>query len=78
VKLDSKQAAGFDRDAPQIEQLAPAAGRRPSARQHRVAREEAGEHHDVAEQEDPETVAGDDPLRRRTRHRLSIADLAHR
>ena len=65
VKLDSSRKAVSDRDVLEIEQLRAvrAAGGLP--RQHRIGREEAGEHHDVAEQEDPEAVAGHDPLRRR-------------
>ena len=64
VKLDASRHAGLDRDIAQVEQLVRRSVRPPSARQHRIGREEGREHDDVAEQEDPEAVAGDDALGR--------------
>ena len=64
VKLDSSRQAVSMRDIAEIEQLASARPARGRVRQHRIAREERREHDDVAEQEDPEAVADDDPLRR--------------
>ncbi len=57
-----QQGAGLQRHPRHLDDLP---RRRPAGRrapQHGVGREEAGEHDDVAEQEDPEAVADDDPL----------------
>ena len=62
VKLDSSRHAVSSADIAQIEQIPPARAARGRIHQHRVGREERGEHDDVAEQEDPEAVANDDAL----------------
>ena len=62
VKLESSRQAVSIATIVEVKQLLPA---RPAGRlsgQHRVGREERGEHDDVAEQEDPEAVADDDAL----------------
>ena len=64
-KARCQQAGGLDRDIAQIEQLARRSVRPPSARAARHRLRRSREHHHVAEQEDPEAVAGNDPLRRR-------------
>ncbi len=75
---------GLQGDAVQVEQVTPRRPARRLAREHAVGREERGEHHDVAEQEDPEPVGDDDAFRRRPAFavtgRLAVAvpaDLAH-
>src|SRR3982751_5959075 len=54
----------LDRDVAQIEQLAPARPARRLAEQHGIGREERRKHDYVAEDEDPEAIAGDDALGR--------------
>src|SRR2546421_1446923 len=65
-KTRGEKKPGLDRDVAQVEQLAPARSARRLAEQHGVGREERGKHHHVAEDEDPEAVAGDDALGRGT------------
>src|ERR1700730_6268997 len=48
------------------------------AGQHRIGGEEGGEHDDVAQQENPEAVAGDDALRNRSPGRVPLRVLAIR
>ena len=60
-----QQAGGFDAGVAKIEQFGAGGAARGLADQHGVGRKEGGEHHDVAEQEDPEAEADHDPLRRR-------------
>src|SRR6267154_4086964 len=58
----SEKATGFDRDTALVEQLHAtwtACGR---VSEHRVGGKDRRKHHDVAQQEDPEAVANDDPL----------------
>src|ERR1700758_2652502 len=57
-----EQAGCFDRDTRLIEDLGARQAARGRPRQHRVGCKQRGEHHDVAQQEDPEAVGDDDPL----------------
>ncbi len=59
-----QQESGLDRDRLQVEQFQRPRAAGGRTRQHRVGRIEAGEHHEVAEQEHPEAEGGDDALRR--------------
>jgi hypothetical protein len=58
-----QQARRLERDAVDIKQVLPAGAARGLPGQNRVGGKERGEHDDVAEQEDPEAVSRDDPLR---------------
>src|SRR5665213_4166542 len=60
-----EQAGGLDAGTAKIEQLRPIRPARGRADQNGVGGEKRREHHDVAEQENPEPVGNDDPLRRR-------------
>ena len=60
-----QQERRLDRDRLQVEELERPGAAGGRVRQHRVGRVEGREHHEVAEQEDPEAVGGDDALRRR-------------
>src|ERR1700736_5709123 len=84
---DAWEAAGEARDekerrlepdVAQVEHLP--AGRSPCrvAGQHRVGGEEGGEHDDVAQQENPKAVAGDDALRYQPAFRVPLRVLAIR
>ena len=63
VKLDSSRNAVSIATLLQVEQLAPLGPPAVCPEQHRIGREEGREHHDVAEQENPEAEAGHDALR---------------
>src|SRR3954447_1854016 len=65
-KTRGEKKAGLDCDVAQVEQLAPARPARRLAEQYGVSREERRKHHHVAEDEDPEAIAGDDALGRGT------------
>jgi hypothetical protein len=58
-----QQAGRLDRGIAQVEQLMPARAARRLPDQHRVGREEGGEHDDIAERKNPEAVTDDDALR---------------
>ncbi len=60
-----KEAGRFDGDACLAEQLHAARPAVSRARQHGIGRKQRREHHDVAQQEDPEAEGDDDWLRRR-------------
>ncbi|MBN8899316.1 MAG: hypothetical protein J0H35_14270, partial [Rhodospirillales bacterium] len=57
-----QQQRRLQRHMRQIEQILAARAARGGVRQHRMRREERGEHDDIAEQEDPEAEADDHPL----------------
>ena len=61
-----KQTSGLDRDADLIEQLRAGRTARSRMHEHCVGGKKRREHHDVAEEEDPEAVGNHDPLWRRT------------
>ena len=61
-----EKTSGFDRDADLIEQLRAGRAARSRMHEHRVGGKQRREHHDVAQEEDPEAVGDDDPLRRGT------------
>ncbi len=63
VKLDSSRNGRLDRGVAQVEQLCSARPARRFSDQHRVCREERGEHDDVAQQEYPEAKADDNAFR---------------
>src|ERR1700720_184203 len=73
-----EKASRLEPDVAQVEQLP--AGWSPCrvAGQHRIGGEEGGEHDDVAQQENPEAVAGDDALRNRSPGRVPLRVLAIR
>src|SRR3954469_2519046 len=74
ARIARKQQSGrLPGDARYLDE--PAYGGSPGRRAplHGEGREEAGEHHDVGEEEDPEAVADDDPLVRRARHPVAGA-----
>ena len=57
-----KKTSGLDRDADLIEQLGAGRTARGRVHEHRVGGKQRREHHDVAQQEDPEAIGNDDPL----------------
>jgi hypothetical protein len=61
-----EQTSGLDRDADLIEQLRAGRTARSRMHEHCVGGKERREHHDVAEEEDPEAVGNNDPLWRGT------------
>ena len=62
-----QEAGSLERDVGEVEQVLAARAASGLVGQHGVGGEERREHHDVAEQEDPEAVADEDPLRGRDR-----------
>ena len=65
MKLDRSRHAVSMRRISQIKELCAGRPSRRSAVEHGVSGEEGGEHDDVAEEEDPEPKAHDDPRGRR-------------
>ena len=64
-KARQQQADRLDRDIALLENLRALGAAGGLVNQHRIGRKEAGEHHDVGEQEYPEAIGGHDALRRR-------------
>ena len=62
VKLDSSRRGGLQRDDVEMKQILSARAARRLDGQHRISGEKRRENYDVAEQEDPKTIADDDAL----------------
>src|SRR5262249_41839703 len=76
-----QEKRGLHRDVPLVKQLSTGQTARARFCEHGIARKQRREHHDVAQQEDPEPKAGDDALGCGTRltdiKQFALADRIH-